>query len=136
MNTELVDAHQWSVYNQLNNEELEEGKVVVIKSEPSEEMLLATPKVDYLFIKGSRIRYFHLPPEIDIIESIETQLSTFRRRRTNTTERPFNWKSYRKRQKMEQLQAKLGDRQQQLSSPSTSFTPPPPPPPPPPPSTS
>ncbi|KAH9407202.1 hypothetical protein TYRP_012751 [Tyrophagus putrescentiae] len=145
MNTELVDTHIWSVDEQLSAAKLDRHhhhqtstkQVVVISTEPSEELLLAAPKVDYLFIKGSRIRYVHLPPEIDILESIEAQLGTFRRRRRTaaTTERPFNWKSYRKRQKLEKMEREQQQQQQQqqLSSPSTSFTPPPPPPPPPPP---
>lgn len=122
MNTEVSNAHLWSIYAQLKQRQsANSDEPIVINTEPDPEFLLAQPHIDYMFIKGSRIRYFHLPKQIDIISSIETKLATYRRRRA-PMERPFNWKSYRKRQKMEQLQQTQATAQpvQSTETPSTS----------------
>lgn len=123
MNTELYDAHMWSIYAELSKDPPPAGndEPFLITAEPNEELLLGQPKVDYMFIKGSRIRYFHLPEGVDMIECIETQLASFRRRQ-QPTERPFNWKSYRKKQKIEQLQLKLGESEQRQEEPDTTET--------------
>ena len=38
---------------------------------------------DYFFIKGSRIRFVHIPDDIDIIENIENQIKVIQSRRRN-----------------------------------------------------
>ena len=37
---------------------------------------------DYFFIKGSRIRFVHIPEDIDIIDNIENQLKVIQSRRS------------------------------------------------------
>lgn len=102
MNTELSNARMWPMFAQID-EAVNKGEVneIVIDTDqlPTEEWLSKQTKVDYIFIKGSRIRYFHLPDQTDINNSIEVQLEVYRNRRKKST-RPFNWKSYRKRLKL------------------------------------
>lgn len=103
MNTEMSDAHLWSFYAQIN-EQLSNNhgdEPIDIQTEPDLEFLLAQPHIDYIFIKGSRIRYFHLPSDIDVMKSMQTKIASFSRRNAQIV-RPFNWKSFRKRQKLEQ----------------------------------
>lgn len=117
MNTEIRNAHMWSIYAELKQQfdEMKESsntnEPLIINTEPSPELLMSQPQVDYMFIKGSRIRYFHIPENEDIIDCMEQQIAFYQRKK-DPKERPFNWKSYRKKQKFEQMKTKMAEIQQ------------------------
>lgn len=64
------------------------------------------PEVDYIFIKGSRIRYFNLPDDVDVRQAIETEVQRYQRRAKGGDEclKPFNWKAYRKELKLAKME--------------------------------
>lgn len=124
MNTELTDARIWSIYHeldQINSDDLLHLEQFTISTQPDADKLAKQPVVDYVFIKGSRIRYFFVPEGTDIMTSIQNQLSVYQRRgqaSAPNANRPFNWKSYRKKQKLENMQTL--QQQQSTSGASTS----------------
>lgn len=107
MNVELSNARIWPIYAMLDDivSDTNDGfvKEIVINTNqlPSEQWLSRYHKFDYLFIKGSRIRYFHIPNGTNINANMEQQISMYRDRR-KTSQKPFNWKTYRKKIKLEE----------------------------------
>lgn len=101
MNIELSSAHIWSLDSWIEEQTMNDNNEIFIQMDeiPNDEFLNKQIKVDYLFLKGCRIRFFYLPKEIDVIDCIEKQLAFYRKRNTGF-ERPFNWKSYRRKLKL------------------------------------
>ncbi|KAH9424530.1 hypothetical protein DERP_004715 [Dermatophagoides pteronyssinus] len=107
MNCESSSAKIWSL-NDWIEDQCHDNNATIINLQcdrlPDTEWLDKHSKqMDYIFIKGNRIRFIHLPEEINIIDCIEKQLKFYRERNKNVMaiQRPFNWKDYRKKLKSE-----------------------------------
>ena len=118
MNCEFSSAKIWSlndwIKDRCNDDDNDNDTIINLQCDrlPEPEWLEKhAKKMDYLFIKGNRIRYFHLSEKINVIDCIEKQLGFYRQRsnKTSAIQRPFNWKSYRKKLKLSQQQEKNPD---------------------------
>ncbi|OTF77973.1 hypothetical protein BLA29_002509 [Euroglyphus maynei] len=119
MNCELSSAQIWSLDDWIKDQchdDDDNDTIINLQCDrlPEPKWLdKHSKRMDYLFIKGNRIRYFHLPEEINVIDCIEKQLEFYRQRSTannKTIQRPFNWKSYRKKLKLMQQQPKQDEK--------------------------
>ena len=59
------------------NIEVENAKMYSLNEDEGEQI----GQFEYFFIKGTRIRYVHIPDQVDVIKNIEKQLGTIQSRR-------------------------------------------------------